>query len=287
MKTLDRAASNALLVRGAPLARVLSDALCRSPNGRDHCGALHGVWSDLRRLGLAAEPARHAAFYADALGAFAQRGAARVLISGCADWGMLETVAQVYRDRCAHLDATVVDRCPTPVLLSAWFAAEIDAPVRTAVGDVIEWGDDDAYDVICTHSLLTYPPADARKRLVANWRRIVRPGGAVVTVSRLTGDAAAAIDDVRARDFADDVVARFERSGGGDATQMRTRAERFAKAQVSHPVGSAADLRALFEGQGFDVIRLDVRHVEGTLRAGRVGGAARTGEYGEVVAVRR
>jgi SAM-dependent methyltransferase len=285
MSMLERTAPNALLARGAVLARLLSDALCRSPNGRDHCGALHGVWTDLRRLGLAAEPARHAAFYADALGALARQGRVRVLISGCADWGMLETVVHAYRDVRAPLDATVVDRCPTPVLLSAWFAAEIGLSIRTAVGDVIEWGDDDAFDVVCTHSLLTYPAADERRRLVANWRRIVRPGGAVVTVSRLTGEApAVAIDDARAGAFADVVV---ERSTGGDVAQLRARAERFAKAQVSNPVGTAADLRALFEGQAFDVVRLDVRHVEGSLSAGRVGGAARTGEYGEVVAVRR
>ncbi|HET6474059.1 MAG TPA: hypothetical protein VFG38_19635, partial [Pseudomonadales bacterium] len=56
--------TDALLRRTVPLARHLADALCRAANGRDHCGALHGVWPELRMLGLAAEPSRHAAFYA-------------------------------------------------------------------------------------------------------------------------------------------------------------------------------------------------------------------------------
>ncbi|HTO58100.1 MAG TPA: class I SAM-dependent methyltransferase [Pseudomonadales bacterium] len=282
--------TDALLRRTAPLARHLADTLCRSPNGRDHCGALHGVWPELRMLGLAAEPSRHAAFYANALGARAEAGGARVLVSGCADWGMLETVVSAYRRRGAALDVTIVDRCPTPVLLCAWYGAEIGVPVRTAVGDVVEWGESESYDVVCTHSLLTYPASAARGRLVENWRRLLRPGGAVVTVSRLTNEEAdTTVDDARVRAFGDVAVTRLDRVVGDyDAEQLRARVERFAKAQVSHPVGTANDVRALFEDRGFDVGQFDVRRLEGAMSAGqRVGGAARTGEYGEIVAVRR
>jgi len=241
-------------------------------------------------LGLAAEPSRHAAFYANALGARAEAGGADVLVSGCADWGMLEAVVAAYRRRAAPLDVTVVDRCPTPVLLCAWYGAEIGVPVRTAVGDVVEWGENESYDVVCTHSLLTYPAREARGRLVENWRRILRPGGAVVTVSRLTqGAADSTVDDARARAFGDVAVTRLDRIVGDfDAEALRVRVERFAKAQVSHPVGSVTDLRGLFEDRGFDVVQLDVRRLEGAMSADqRVGGAARTGEYGEIVAVRR
>jgi SAM-dependent methyltransferase len=280
-----------MLERSAPLARSLSDALCRTPNGRDHCGALHGIWSELRLLELAAEPARHASFYADALGTCAASGSsARVLVPGCADWGMLATVAAAYRDHQARLDVTVVDRCPAPVLLCGWYGSEVGLPVRTAVGDVSSWGEADAFDVICTHSLLTYPALEERRRLVANWRRLLRPGGVVVTVSRLTTDHMPIdVDDARARRFGDLVAQRRAEVGlDRDPVDLRARAERFAKAQVSHPVGTEADLRELFERQGFAVSRLDVRRLEGMMSAREpVGGAARTGAYGEIAAVRR
>jgi SAM-dependent methyltransferase len=277
------------LEKSAALARMLAQHVCHTPNGRDQCGALHGIWPDLRLLELAAEPARHASFYAQALGKCAASGdSRRVLVAGCADWGMLETVVAAYCD--APLDLTVVDRCATPVMLCAWYGSEIGLPVRTAVGDVITWGEPQTFDVICTHSLLTYPAIEGRTRLVANWARLLRPGGAVVTVSRLTSEPMPAeIDEAQARRFGDLVVERCGRLGlDRDVAALRARAERFAKAQVSHPVGAEADLRELFERRGFDVERLDVRHLAGMMPAREpVGGAARTGAYGEIVAVRR
>lgn len=286
-----RSTGRELLERAAPLARALSDALCHVPNGRDHCGALHGIWSDLRLLGLAAEPQRHASFYADALGERARGGAAaRVLVSGCADFGMLETAAAAYRAHDAVFDVTVVDRCATPALLCAWYGARIGVPVRTAVGDVIGYADRDPFDLICTHSLLTYPPLDGRRRLVANWRNLLRPGGVVVTVTRLASAAMAADADAeRGRRFGDLVEQRRAQLGlERDPADLRARAERFANAQVSHPVGTEADVRDLFESHGFDVTRLDVHHVDGAMNAREpIAGAARTGAYAEIVAVRR
>ncbi|NJN51942.1 MAG: hypothetical protein HC809_09375 [Gammaproteobacteria bacterium] len=41
------------------------------------------------------------------------------------------------------------------------------------------------FDVMCTHSILTYAPIAGRQALVANWRVLLRPGGRVITVSRL------------------------------------------------------------------------------------------------------
>jgi SAM-dependent methyltransferase len=281
-----------LLERSAPLARALADALCRTPNGNDDCGALHGVWPDLRLLQLAAEPQRHADFYADALGARIALGdASRALISGCADWGMLATTAAAYRNRGAALAATVIDRCPTPLLLCAWYGAEIDLPVRTAVADACLFAEHGSFDVIATHSLLTYRALDGRRQLVANWARLLRPGGAVVTVTRLDVGTAPPAEPApeRAQRFGELVVQRLGELGiVRDGAQLRARAERFALAQVSHPVGGDADVQALFEAQGFDVVRLDVRQLEGMLGSREpVRGAARSGTYAEIVAVKR
>ena len=279
-----------LLERAAPLARALSDLLCHTPNGRDHCGALHGIWSDLRLLGMAAEPARHARFYADALGARVVKNAGRVLISGCADWGMLETVLLTYQRHCVGLDVTVVDRCATPTLLCAWYGAHMGLPVRTAVADVGQYADHQPFDVICTHSLLTYPALDGRRQLVANWYRLLQPGGAVVTVTRLSSETVSPDgNEDRAQRFGELVAQRCaERGLVRDLGELRRRAVRFAMAQVSHAVGNEADVRELFEQAGFDVTRLDVVQLDGVISTREpVGGAARGGVYAEIVAVRR
>jgi SAM-dependent methyltransferase len=283
----------ARLERGARLAAALAPELCRIRSGNDDCGALHGIWPLLRRLGLAAEPSRHDTFYRSALGALAASGeASRVLVAGSADWGMLELIVDVYHEQAAQLEVTVVDRCPTPALLNAWYGTELGLAVRTGAADLIRYVDDAPFDVICTHSLLGYPAAAARGELVDNWRRLLRPGGSVVTVTRLSVDTHPAPDPEQARwrasVFGDEVLARWRSLGwSGDEGEMRRRAERFSLAQVSHPVGTAADLRALFESRGFVVVRLDERSIgAASASAQAVAGAARSGVYGEIVAVR-
>lgn len=275
-----------LLEQSAPLACSLADALCKTPNGNDHCGALHAVWPDLRLLKLAAEPERHAAFYRESLARNAL-SAPRVLVSGCADWGMLAVVVDAYRN--APLAVTTIDRCPTPLLLCTWYGGTVGIPVRTAVADALQFDEYDTFDVICTHSLLTYYARDGRERLVANWARLLRRGGAVVTVTRLAEQTPSneAIKG-RAERFGELVVQRLAEFGiDRDPTVLRARAERFAAAQISHPVGSERDVRTLFETQGFDVVQLDVRQLDGSLGRDPVGGAARSGSYAEIVAVKR
>lgn len=281
-----------LIEMSAPLARLVSDAVCETMNGNDHCGALHGVWLDLRRLGLAADPDRHGEFFDSALGKrAAAHDSSRVLISGCADWGMLATVAQAYGARDAELAATVVDRCLTPALLCAWYGSRIGLPVRTAVSDLASYRDATPFDVICSHSLLTYAPRQGQRALVANWRELLRPGGAVVTVSRLDVDPEPPAEDPvqRARQFGELVLRRCKEIGmGGDHSELVARAERFAGAQVSHRIGTEADLRALFEDSGFVIESLDVRRLEGMVQGrSSITGAARSNAYAELVAVRR
>lgn len=289
--TVTQPGGAAWLEPSALLARALSDVLCCTPNGNDHCGALHGIWPDLRLLDLAAGPDRHADFYAEALGERAAvDGAERVLVAGCADSGMLETVVAAYGSGRAGLDLTVIDRCPVPVLLSAGYGAKAGYPVRTLVADLLDYSETESCEVICTHSLLTYSPLEARRRLVANWHQILRPGGVVVTVSRLTTEPRTADDRAaRARTFGDLAAERCRRLGlVRDPVELRARAERFALAQVGYPVGDEADLRALFEQQGFEVTRLDVRTLDGSGHTPQpIMGAARSGVYGEIVAVRR
>jgi SAM-dependent methyltransferase len=281
-----------LLVRTVPLAQQFADVLCATPNGNDDCGALHGIWPTLRLLQLGADPDRHTTFFDDAIGALAPFSE-RVLISGCADWGMLATTASIYRRSDAALRATVLDMCVTPLLLCAWYGAQVGLPVRTVCADAAVFDESAAFDVITTHSLMTYGDEVFRRRLVANWHRLLAPGGAVVTVTRLASVAQAPVlpetQEAFTREFESRAAAVTE-AAGFDITdaQLSARALRFAGAQISHPVGDSADVRELFESAGFNVTHLHVRRIgDSADGASPVAGSARGGNYAEIVAVKR
>lgn len=280
-----------LLTRSAPLAQHLADTWCTTPNGNDDCGALHGVWPALRLARLAADPARHAGFFEEAIGKLAPVSE-RVLISGCADWGMLDTVASIYRGHGAALRGTALDLCVTPLLLCAWYGAQMRLPVRTVRADAGAFDECAAFDLIATHSLLTYFAPAGRRELVANWHRLLAPGGTVVTVTRLAPIAQPRMPSPAANDYAEVFGARAAAAIAAsefncDATQLRARAERFARAQISNPMRDEADVRALFGDAGFDVVRLDVHHIGGSGDGtSPVAGAARGGDYAEIVAVK-
>ena len=87
-----------LLRLSAPLAFALARRYCASS-----CRWHHGIWQYLRLLGLVSSAARHQEFFQTELGALARGGALpqgggyrRVLISGAADYAMLEVVAGAY-----------------------------------------------------------------------------------------------------------------------------------------------------------------------------------------------
>lgn len=283
--------AEALLRESAPLARAIAERCCHSPVGRDSCVALHGVWQDLRLLGLAADPARHAAFFAAALGAAAAGGnSSRVLITGSADYGMLATVHAAFLAAGQPLRATVVDLCATPLMLCSWYGARTGLPVRTVAGDVSRYRDPEPCDLLCTHSLLRYFSAEQRPALLRHWAGLLRPGGRIVTVTRLDEPGAPFVSasDSHAAGFVDRVrTAAAGRDPAGLPADLETRARRFALAPVSHPVGGPDEVQALFSAAGLVIERLEVSGLGGTVAGTEAApGTARGARYAEIVAVR-
>ena len=121
---------------------------------------------------------RHAAFYRAALTGSAYR---RIFVSGTAD----HVMPSVVWESAVDAEVTVLDRCPTPCLLTRRYARECGLAVRTVVGDIRDHRADGAYDAICTHSFVTWFPPASRPQLYASWAALLRPGGKLVTVNRL------------------------------------------------------------------------------------------------------
>jgi hypothetical protein len=281
------------LEASAPLARVLAHDLCTTKLGHDSCLALHGVWQDLRRLGLAATPHRHARFFSRFL---ARRGSSRrprrALITAAADSGMLEVLVDAHRVAGVAIEPTVIDLCPTPLLLCAWYGAQVGVPVRTLADDLLAVREPEAFDLICTHSVLRSFPRAVQPEVMARWHELLRPGASLVTVTRIDGDEDAPVS--ASAEQADAFGARAANEARRvpmlalDPAEIGARARRFASAAVSYPVGTQRDLESLVENAGLSIEHLEVRQIDGPLASAESApGAPQGAHYAELVAVRR
>src|SRR4051812_43913391 len=111
-----------LLAQGATMARELAPQLCRkNPATGERCDWYHGLWQDLRLLGLAATPEQQSDFFRNSLARFSHR-APRLLISGSADYSILAHVLSACSKHQITAEITVMDICETPLFFNRWYA---------------------------------------------------------------------------------------------------------------------------------------------------------------------
>jgi SAM-dependent methyltransferase len=257
----DFAGLDALLALSAPLAAAAAERHCHyDPIMGQSCHWFHAAWQYLRMLDLVSTPHRHRSFFLEALGALARDGGHdRILISGAADYAMLELVLEAYEGSPSEPEIVVVDRCETPLTLNRWFAERRSIAVATETRDILDFESERPFDVICTHSFLVFIPPSRRADLVARWRRLLRPGGKVLTINRVRPDApaqAAGFSAEQIETFRDKALqAAAGRSDLGEATPevLASYAERYARHHRPYPVRSWERLRDLFEQGGFTV----------------------------------
>jgi SAM-dependent methyltransferase len=248
------------LADSAPLARRLAPDLCARDPG---CAWYHGVWQDLRRIGLVTTARTSGAFFVESFRELAQRGARRVLVSGCADQSVLAHVIFGFRQEGVEPEVVVVDVCRTPLVLCAWYAERVGAKVATRHTDILDYAPDAPFDLVCTHSFLTrFPPAE-RPRLLAHWRACLRPGGAVVTAQRVRPSRQETLvrhSPEEAREFA---ARAFELARAQAAeldippAKLAAGALEYALRRAREPVRSEVELGALFAAAGFALARFD------------------------------
>lgn len=291
--------SDELLGQSCRWSGQLAEKICTAAPEEGSCADFHAPWQALRKLGLVAGPERHEGFFLEELARHGVAGNRRVLIAGSADYGMLATVHRAFGDH--SLEPTVVDLCATPLMLCAWYGAMTGLPVRTILGDLDEPEPrapsappglpvDEEFDLITTHSLLRYFDSTSRQRLLHNWYRRLRPGGAVVTVTRLTSSSqsSSAVSEAQVNDFVECTLKAAREQGSELAPQqLRDWAARFVRCGRFHPTGSADEVGAAFEQAGLIVQRLDVRTLVGAVGPSAAApGTAQGAEYAEIVAVR-
>jgi SAM-dependent methyltransferase len=283
------------LMMSLPVARLLAPVLCRMdrPSGED-CSSSHGLWPCWRLFKIAPTPERSARFFLDAFGSLAREGSfRRVLVSATCDYSMLAHVLHAYRRERAALDVTVVDRCETPLAMCKWYSKLVSQRIDTQETDIFEYQAAAPFDVICTDGFLPRFPPDRKRALMAKWRSLLRPGGKVVTTTRVRSSSSGETTgftvyqkDALTR-HAYELAKRWREFLDLDPREVAQAAQRLADGGRRYSMRSRSEVRELFEREGFVVDRLTFKTLNGSsgLRDAGAGARARR-TFARVVASR-
>lgn len=241
---------------------VAAQVCCQDAVSGETCAWYHGLWQDLRLIGLAASPEFQAPFFLDAFQQIAKRpGRSRVLISGAADYSILACVLWACAENAIDVDVTVVDRCETPLLLNTWYAGWAGGSVATVCADITEYHPEVPFDVICSHSFLGQFAPDRRPGLVQKWGRLLQPGGMVLAINRLRppdGPRELRFSPVEAREFCAQVAQRIgciPSLSPHDRQQIVRRARLYVERSLTYSLAQE-ELAGLFERNGFQIGQL-------------------------------
>jgi hypothetical protein len=173
----------------AAFARRSAGGSCRfDPAVGESCAWYHGLWQDLRAIGLGSSVGYQQSFFARAFALIATR-APRVLVSGAADHAIFASLLEA----CDALDldprTTILDLCDTPLRLNERFAARAGRAIDTVRTDIFDYAAAGSYDAIIAHSFIGYFPPAGRRRLVQHWASMLAPSGVAIVVNRIrSGD---------------------------------------------------------------------------------------------------
>jgi SAM-dependent methyltransferase len=277
----------------APLAREYAIRFCRSGlAGRGGCFWYHGIWQYLRLLGVAASPERHAGFFGRAFASLAADGGfSRVLICGTADYALLAHLVRAYGQAGGRARTTIIDRCETPLALCRWYAARVGEKVETARAEALDYRPARPFDLICTHSFLSRFPAVRREGLMAAWRAALRPGGRLVTSTRLNpswSEHTAGFSPLQAAQFGDRVRTEAQaRSGIIDLApdEIARLARHYAILSRNYSPRTEDEVCGLLMRGGFAIEHLGIVELGGSFATGGPG-TSQTALYAEIVARR-
>ncbi len=279
----------------APLAWQIAPEMCRKdPQNGESCAWSHGFWQILRIMGLAGSAANRGEFYRHTIRtAIAGPGPSQILISGTADYAMLAQVIQAAHGCGSLPTVTVVDICETPLYLNHWYAGRLGINIETRCCDILNFDRPGQFDVVCTDAFLGRMPPALWPALAARWQTLLKPGGRLVTASRLRPGAGPEREGFSARQASDlrDAVGRAARQAGtrlpADADALDNAAVEYAARHFTYPVRSAEAVGQLLAAAGMVVEELVVATPRATGDAAASGPSFRSASgYLHVVARR-
>lgn len=251
-----------LLLESAFMMEALAIAHCEgSYVSEKACGWYHSSWQYLRLVDIVSTPNWHQDFYQEALTkALLSKHHARILVSGTADYGMLQQI-MLLEDSCSISEIIILDLCRTPLEICEWYRKRFQTSkikLNYFQQDILgnAFGNK-SQDLIITDAFLTRFPREKRKEIVQEWKRMLKEDGYVVTTVRLNSDAghvkSSEADVKRYTQKAKNKVDTAGRLFKNIERKIIAKAKDYAMNIVSYPLEDEKEIRDLFEGFEIEV----------------------------------
>ncbi len=193
-----------LLLKSAPLMDKWSRSECvEKPKGGmelwakenlvdrtpQSCGWYHGTWQYLRLFNMVATPPWYGFYHRALTSLLRKKPDSKILISACADYGMLATLHEAVVAAEAKPDIIICDICTTPLSSCRWYADRHDVKITCICDNLFSTPAlaKGSFDLIVTDEFLTVLPKDHKSQAIARWKELLKPGGTVVTTAMVGG----------------------------------------------------------------------------------------------------
>jgi 2-polyprenyl-3-methyl-5-hydroxy-6-metoxy-1,4-benzoquinol methylase len=222
------------------------------------CDWYHGTWQYMRLLNMVAVP-RWYPFYKDALcNALREKPNGRVMVSACADLGMLHTLHDAMKATNANPEIIIYDICNTPLKNSQWYAQKHGFNVTCYCENIITSDiEKDSFDLVTTDEFLTVLQDPYKPLIVERWKKILKPGGTLVTTAMIGGPTSPELRDGyydrtrRLFDRVGDDLFPYHRNSPEKKERLFAQFKHFAQFHTRHMLKDEKQIRGLFSHYEF------------------------------------
>lgn len=174
------------LKESANLIYEIANSHCKNGIMDENCTWYHSIWQYLRMLDVVSSPSWHHNFYIDRLSqAIDNNKNNNILISGTADYSVLAYIIGCVKLKNAKANIYVLDTCKTPLETCKWFAKKENIQINCINESILDYVNDNFFDIICTDAFLTRFSKRDAQLVVDKWYGLLNTGGKVITTIRV------------------------------------------------------------------------------------------------------
>lgn len=249
----------------ADIIPVIAKKICNNNRSNSQsCYWFHGAYQYLRTLDLVSTPELHYDFYSREISTSLNSKPKNILICGTADHTILKYVAEAVVQNSPYSTVTVLDICKTPLEVCSRFAKTIGFPIIVQHSDATKTKcKDNYYNIIVTDGFLTMFENNDKRKLIAEWERILGKPGKVITTARIKNGVSRKVIVTKGQmeTFVRRAVnkARLKGFSSIDLITIRNLAKDYARNMKMWPFTNKKEIKNLFANWDVQIEVTDVK----------------------------